>query len=577
MLANILLVFIPVIAMGTISYFNFSNTITTKSSNFYWVSLLETDRKLSYALNEINSISNSAITQSVIQQTLKEQNDITNYDIKQKINILLINHPMVQSFRLYSRDRLVYSYNSSDSLIDLRSQPWYAAMEAADGVPIWSGPGENGSAADNQPILIHSRVIKDYYSLEDIGSIVIEVKANLLDQVFWETATMEQGNILLINKSGTIVYDKSGENIGDNVSFPFLNDKYESANNNFVDKYNGVKSSITYLESQQSDWYLVAITPTTVLQAESIPIRNTAILLAAFSLISALLFDKFFVHRLIQRINRTVSGMRRVEQRQFKQIPTEQTSKIDEADMLVLGFNRMSAQMEELLKQIEVEQTMKKEAELQALVSQINPHFIYNSLESINSMAVLQGNKNISKMVISLGRLLRISISENKELITLQTEFEHVLHYMNIQKFRFEDKFDYTFDLPEHLKSYVTQKLIVQPIVENALYYAIEPMEEKGYIHVQATEGKYEIWIDIIDNGPGFSEEILQNLWTNVKNTSSKYKDSSVGLRNVHERIRIRFGHPYGMMICSSPGYGSTIRIRVPKILPTGDNMVIDK
>lgn len=192
-------------------------------------------------------------------------------------------------------------------------------------------------------------------------------------------------------------------------------------------------------------------------------------------------------------------------------------------------------------------------------------------------MAILQGNKDISKMVISLGRLLRISISENKELITLQTEFEHVLHYMNIQKFRFEDKFDYTFDLPEHLKSYVTQKLIVQPIVENALYYAIEPMEQKGYIHVQASEGKQEIWIDIIDNGPGFSEEVLQNLWTNVNYTSSKYKDSSVGLRNVHERIRIRFGSPYGMMICSSPGYGSTIRIRVPKILPTQDNMVIDK
>src|SRR5690606_169694 len=327
----------------------------------------------------------------------------------------------------------------------------------------------------------------------------------------------------------------------------FLSDKYESANNSFIDKYNGVKSSITYLESQQANWYLVAITPTAVLQAESIPIRNTAILLAAFSLISALLFDKFFVRRLIRRINSTVSGMRRVEQRQFKQIPTEHTSRIDEADMLVLGFNRMSAQMEELLHQIEVEQTMKKEAELQALVSQINPHFIYNSLESINSMAVLQGNKDISKMVISLGRLLRISISENKELITLQTEFEHVLHYMNIQKFRFEDKFEYTFDLPEHLKSYVTQKLIVQPIVENALYYAIEPMENKGYIHVKASEGKQEIWIDIIDNGPGFSEEVLQNLWTNVNYKSSKYKDSSVGLRNVHERIRIRFGAPYGM------------------------------
>ena len=560
--------FLPVIAMGTISYLNFSKAISTKSSNFYWVSLMETDRRLHYALSEITSLSNSAITQSTLQQTIKNFNDILNYDIRQEINKSLINHPMVQSFSLYSKDRLVYSYNSTDSLLDLKAQPWYSAMVEADGRPVWSGPGENGSEAENQPFLIHARIIKDYYSLGDIGSIVIKLKSNLFDQVFWETATMDQGNILLLNKSGSIVYDKSGEHIGDTVSFPFLDDNNESAKSNFVSRYNGVKSSITYMKSQQSDWYLVAITPTNILQAESSTIRNTAFLLAAFSLISALLFDKFFVLRLVKSINSTVSGMRRVEQRNFVRIATEPTKHYDETDMLVLGFNRMSSQIEELIHQVEIEQSMKKEAELQALVSQINPHFIYNSLESINSMAVLQGNKNISRMVISLGRLLRISISENKELIPLSTEFEHVRHYMNIQKFRFEDKFEYTFDLPEHLKHYMTQKLIVQPIVENALYYAIEPMENAGYIHVRASEGENEIWIDIIDNGPGFNEDVLKNLWIKEAASMNKYKDSSVGLRNVHERVRIRFGSPFGMMICSSPGFGSIVRIRVPKIIP---------
>lgn len=554
--------------MGSISYFNFSRAIEAKTTNFYSISLLETDRKLHYALGEITSISNSAITHPVIQQTIKHPDSIPSYDVKQLINNLFIHHPMIQSFTLYSRDRLVYSYNSSNSLFNHKKQPWYTAMEAADGRPVWSGPGENGSAVEGQPVLVHARVIKDYYSLEDIGTIVIEIKANLLDQVFWETATMEQGNILLVNESGAIVYDKSGEHIGDNVSFPFLDDSYENNKNYYIDTYHDVKSSIIHLPSQQSHWYLVAITPTHILQAGSYTIRNTALLLAAFSLLSALLFDKFFVLRLVKSISSTVSGMRRVEHRNFVKIPTEEPKHYDEADMLVLGFNRMSHQIEELLHQVEAEQSKKKEAELQALVSQINPHFIYNSLESINSMAVLQGNKDISRMVISLGRLLRISISENKQLISLQTEFEHVRHYMNIQKFRFEDKFQYSFDLPEHLKHFMTQKLIVQPIVENALYYAIEPMESTGNIHVRASEGKHEIWIDIIDNGPGFKEDVLINLFESGNISNQKYKDSSVGLRNVHERVSIRFGSTYGMMICSSPGYGSTIRIRVPKITP---------
>src|SRR5690606_19303901 len=160
----------------------------------------------------------------------------------------------------------------------------------------------------------------------------------------------------------------------------------------------------------------------------------------------------------------------------------------DERDLLVDGFNRMSTQIDELIEQVGTEQNRKKEAELQALVAQINPHFIYNSLESINSMAVLQGNKSISKMVVSLGKLLRISISENQELIPLQMEMEHVRHYMDIQKFRFEDKFAYDMQLSDELKYYKTQKLIVQPIVENALYHAIEPMEGSGLITIRAEE-----------------------------------------------------------------------------------------
>ncbi|MNP07223.1 Sensor histidine kinase YpdA [compost metagenome] len=258
--------------------------------------------------------------------------------------------------------------------------------------------------------------------------------------------------------------------------------------------------------------------------------------------------------------------MKRVQQGVFIPIHSH-TKSDDETDLLIDGFNRMSMQINELLLQVEVEQGRKKEAELQALVSQINPHFIYNSLESINSMAVLQGNKDISKMVISLGKLLRISINENHELIPIHMEFEHVRHYLNIQKFRFEDQFDYTIEYPESMKYVMTQKLIVQPIVENALYHAIEPMESKGYITIQAHEAGDDVLIDVIDNGPGFDEATLMNLWNTDITGQKKYHNNGVGLKNVHERLVIRFGSPYGILICSSPGYGSTIRIRIPKIL----------
>ncbi|KAA1191246.1 sensor histidine kinase [Paenibacillus sp. B2(2019)] len=565
--AIILLVFIPVILMGIVTYVNFSNAMEKKSSNFYWVSLLETDRKLKFALSEISSISNSAITQPVIQQSLKQSNFVLTYDRKQELNNLLINHPMITSFSLYSKDRLLYQYNAPMSFEEMKKQSWFHTMESAEGRPVWSGPGENGSALSGHPVLVQARVIKDYYSLEDIGYLVVNVKPDLLDQIFWEAATLKKGDILLVNKLGNIVFNKSGEHIGQRTEFPFLENDYAKEQNYYIDNYQGEKSLITFLPSHNKDWYLAAITPMNLISSESISIRNIAIILSTVSLLSAILFDRYFVRRLVYSINSAVNGMKRVKQGIFTPITTRYRAN-DESDFLIDGFNRMSTQINELIVQVQTEQGRKKEAEMKALMAQINPHFIYNSLESINSMAVLQGNKDISKMVISLGKLLRISISQNQELIPLQMEFEHVRHYLDIQKFRFEDKFSYIINLPEGLRTFMTQKLIVQPIVENALYHAIEPMEDPGIIEITAYEMGTDMIIIVKDNGPGFDLAKMMNLWDNEGGGQKKYSDSGVGLKNVHERLNIRFGSPYGLLVCSSPGFGSTIRIRIPKILP---------
>ncbi|MEK5416147.1 cache domain-containing sensor histidine kinase [Paenibacillus sp. FSL L8-0708] len=565
--AIILLVFIPVILMGIVTYVNFSNAMEKKSSNFYWISLLETDRKLKFALSEITSITNSKITQPVVQQSLKQKNFVITYDRKQELSSYLIDHPMITSFSFFSKDRLIYQYNASMSFEDLKRQSWFDAMEGAEGRPVWSGPGENGSEISGNPVLVQARVIKDSYSLEDIGYLVVNVKPDLLDQIFWEAATLKKGDILLVNKLGNIVFNKSGEHIGQRTDFPFLQNDYAKEHDYYIDNYQGEKSLITFLPSHNAAWYLVAITPMNLISSESVSIRNIAIILSTVSLLSAILFDRYFVRRLVHSINSAVNGMKRVKQGIFTPITTPYRAD-DESDLLIDGFNRMSTQINELLVQVETEQGRKKEAEMQALMAQINPHFIYNSLESINSMAVLQGNKDISKMVISLGKLLRISISQNQELIPLHMEFEHVRHYLDIQKFRFEDKFSYVIDLSDGLRTFMTQKLIVQPIVENALYHAIEQMEDPGIIEITAYEMGMDMIIIVKDNGPGFDLAKMMSLWDNEGIAQKKYSDSGVGLKNVHERLNIRFGSPYGILVCSSPGFGSTIRIRIPKILP---------
>lgn len=576
-IAIVLLVFLPVVIMGVAFYFTFSDMIEKKTSSYYQLSLQDTDSKLKYALNEINTVTDLAITQTAIQQLIKHPPHIITSEMAQEINSYIMIHPQITSFSVYTHDSLVYQTSSSPAQLkvaQLKSMPWYSKMLELNGRPLWIGPGENSIDSTYSTMLL-VRVIKDYHSLENIGTLIVSVKPDILEQVFWEAAMQKEGNVLLLNQDGVVAYSKTGEKLGDELKLPFM-EREQGQKDYFIENVEGERAFLTYMPSFNEGWTMVAMTPLSQLQEESRKIRNITLAIVMFLLLTAFLFEKYFVSKLIQTIVKTVKGLKDVQSGIFREIMVRRQAK-DESGMLVIGFNRMSRQIRELLLQVETEQQRKKEAELQALVAQINPHFIYNSLESINSMAVLQGNKEISRMVISLGKLLRISISENQELIPISMEIEHVQHYMNIQKMRFEDKFDFVVHLPNELKTLLTQKLIVQPIVENALYHGIEAMEGVGRIIVSVFEDNGYVYIEVADNGPGFDLGELEQIWSNDQVQQKKYKESGVGLKNVHERLTIRFGSPYGLMICSSPGEGTTIRIRIPRLVDEDDAWVLDR
>jgi len=579
--AVVLLVFVPVTSMALFSYRLFSDAMERKTSDYYYNTLQETDRKLGYVLAEINSVSDLSITQQVVQQFLKrhlqdnrdpiagESNE--DRQLAANLNNLLLSHPKINSLSLYSNEKLLYASNplANIPLEKLKELEWYPKMTAALGRPLWLGPFENAALDANPLQLTHSRRIKDYYTLEDIGTLVLTVKTDLLDNLFWEASTLNKGEILLVNDSGTVLFSKSGERLGRHVEFPFLNAQGTVPPQSYSDMFEGAETFVTYMPSAVEGWHLVALTSIDDLMAESHYIRNIAFGLLALSLLCALFFDLAFVSRMVKSIGLVVRGMKQVEIGKFLSIESPHLMVKDETGLLLKGFNRMSGQIGDLIARVEEEQKRKKQAEMQALVAQINPHFIYNSLESINSMAVLQGNREISRMVVSLGKLLRISISENQELIPLAMEMEHVKHYLLIQKYRFEDKIDYEIDVQESLKRMVCMRLIVQPLVENALYHGIERMRGKGFIRIRAFAYAGDLFIEVADNGLGMSEERLTELFTApfLGTFESKHRHEGVGLRNVHERIRIRFGEPYGMLVCSAQGEGTTVRLRIPATL----------
>lgn len=225
-------------------------------------------------------------------------------------------------------------------------------------------------------------------------------------------------------------------------------------------------------------------------------------------------------------------------------------------------FNNMVNRIKELMNEIVAQQDEKRKKELEALQSQINPHFLYNTLDSIIWLAENERIEDSILMTTALSRFFRIGISSGRTIITVREELEHAKNYLSIQKIRYKNKFTYQVIAPDEVLNAKTIKLILQPIIENSLYHGIEYMYDPGEITIQVTmEGNTLLYI-IKDNGVGMSEETLSKLFSEEKIV--KTKGSGVGFKNVNKRIKLYYGQEYGMSVESKQDEGTTIYIRIP-------------
>ena len=229
-------------------------------------------------------------------------------------------------------------------------------------------------------------------------------------------------------------------------------------------------------------------------------------------------------------------------------------------------------EIERLMKKIMEEQNERRKSELAALQSQINPHFLYNTLESITWMIESGKNQDAVFMISELAKLFRISLSRGKTIISIKDELQHCRNYMNIQKYRYKERFEAEYDISEEIYSFCTVKLILQPILENAIYYGVGDMDkdEDPRIVVRGWKQGQDIYIAVSDNGIGMRHEDVENILTG--NQKAIKHGSGVGLINVHTRIRLMFGKKYGLIVESEPDEGTTVTIHLPAVPYTREN-----
>lgn len=225
-------------------------------------------------------------------------------------------------------------------------------------------------------------------------------------------------------------------------------------------------------------------------------------------------------------------------------------------------FNKMVKRIKKLMQDVVIEQDGKRKKELEALQSQINPHFLYNTLDSIIWLAENGRIEDSVLMTSALSRFFRIGISSGRNIITVQEEFEHIKNYLSIQNIRYKNRFDYIIAVPEELLLAKTLKLVLQPVVENALYHGLEYMYDRGEIMIEASVNNGNLLYTIKDNGIGMSQEICGKLLNNKEFVKSK--GSGVGMKNVNERIKLYYGDQYGMRVESELEEGTIVYIQIP-------------
>lgn len=232
------------------------------------------------------------------------------------------------------------------------------------------------------------------------------------------------------------------------------------------------------------------------------------------------------------------------------------------------SYERIETLMEEIIRQ----QNERRKSELNALQSQINPHFLYNTLESITWMIEAQKNEEAVIMISELAKLLRVSLSRGKTIIPVKDELQHSRSYMNIQLVRYKERFQMEFQTDKEIEDYCIVKLVIQPILENAIYYGVGNMDEddEGKITVRGEKKEDDIYIIIEDNGMGMRKEVLENILKD--NNKVPKHGSGVGVINVHSRIQLMFGEQYGLEIYSEPDEGTRVVIHIPAIPYTKEN-----
>lgn len=404
--------------------------------------------------------------------------------------------------------------------------------------------------------------------VSQLGVLLVDMDYASISRMMKQINTLDNGQYYyLCDGNGEIIYHPQQIQISDGISSENNREAARYKDGVYDEHFQGEHRKVVVNTISYTGWKLVSVTPYATFTQGIVSIRYFVVILMLLMAMMLVVINRIVSVRISSPILKLDDSVKEYEAGKQLEIYIGGSLEIRH---LGHSIQRSYEQIDTLMKKNILEQNERRKSELDALQSQINPHFLYNTLESISWMIEDEQNDEAVSMISHLAKLFRISLSKGSTIITVKDELQHAQSYMNIQKIRYKNTFSVEFDVDPAIYSYCTVKLILQPILENAINYGVSAMDDSGEIKVTGRREGEVLILTVQDNGMGMTEEEVSFLLTD--NERIRKRGSGVGLVNVNNRIRILFGKEYGLFIESEPDEGTIVYIRIPAILYTADN-----
>ena len=571
-------ILIPLVFIGFFSFKSSEEIITNKSLSYSKDILSLIELRLQDTVRNLNIISQDLSSDESIYEALMNDdsnniNMLYSYEVGSKLNNVFLNAVMtrteIQSMCIVTNKKRFFIYdnnNNSDgsnikSIVLQKYTEITKSAAQANGKAVWFFNTKNGVVQNSYLV----RMIYNRDNYKEIGLLVVEINMEFFDFVLQglESEVMQNTTILSSDNEIIIYKNKAALDKFKKVIQDIPNEK-----NSFVDKKNNIFVAHTYLSEPR--WRIVTYIPLNQLYSDVETLRDRIILLCMGSILILSVVSVFMSFDMIKPINQLVKAMKGMNIDNISDSYIEIERK-DELGFLHKTFNNMAKEIDHLVTWIYREQITRKEAELKALQSQINPHFLFNTLESINWMAQLNNVPEISSTVSDLSTLLEASIGRDDRLITIEEEFMYIDKYIALLKRRFEDRITLNKEVDPQVLYIKIPRLLIQPLIENAVYHGVENSRGKGIITLTASIREDLLIIEVIDNGNGISTDELVKLNKGLEMDNDTYfkslsnkKNKSIGIDNVNRRIKLFYGEKYGINLESKLNIYTKVSVTLP-------------